>query len=328
MHSSFKEYLTEGVGFSQYPYKLENREEEISVLTPYYKSIQNKPNKPIKTLGFPFEYAYEKSVYNITGKPLSVFCVESLDPEIKQPETVRLNNARAFMKECPGSRVYIPALKKGDVYTPVSNVKMKHVISNIPHTKILKTDKMEEEGNLEDRKVNLSDVPVFQRVSASRSDIEDYSKWNNVTNTTFDIIDLDYVAGPHVENFFEVYSMWRKLNTSGVLLVTFALQHQSARTGVELRHQEEYPEHAALYTIKHFQNTQPSNSFFTLDEHKIKRFGLFKRTPRCVLESQNVLNNVIERLSKVFPSPVYANMYLGAKGNPQSTIMGRLAFIK
>lgn len=318
MYSSFKEFINEGTGFSEYPYKKENRATETATLTPYYKAI---PSKTISIVSFPYEYAFEENLYNITGKPIDVYFVESLDPQIKQPGQVRLKNARDFMDRCPGSTVYFPTVKKGDIYVPVANSRMKEVFDRIPVTK--------------SRNGTLGELPGFLPVRKQQNDTKPDIRQNTSNSkgpknfVLYDIIDLDYVAAPHVENLHEVYSMWRKLKPSGVLLVTFALQHTQGRTNLENSHEQIYKELAEPYKIKNLQNTFPNNPHFKLNTQVVKQYGLFKRKIPILAQSQNVLNNVIDRLTKTrMPAPVYTNIYLGGEGHSASTIMGRIAWVK
>jgi len=324
MNLSFEEFFSEDIQdteFSTYEYKLENRKTETEALSPYYRAITSKR---VSVLGFPYQYAFEKNLYKITGKPIDAYFAESLNPRVKDPKAVRLEYAKNFVKECPGSQVYFPTVMKGDEFVAVANSRMKEVIGQIP---LIRNDKFIEDTPIfvpvrqKKRYGNVSDLKGTRTAITRRAITRKFNQ--------FDIIDLDYVTAPHMENLYEVYSMWRKLKPNGILLVTFALQHTRGRTNLESSREQTYKELSEPYKIKNLQNTFPNNPHFKLNTQGIRQYGLFKRKMSVLTQSQNVLNNVIDRLSKTrMPAPVYTNIYLGGEGNSTSTIMGRIAWVK
>jgi len=314
---TFKEYIIEQEKkeeYTTYEYKLANRLTEFDVMTKYYKAISSER---INILTFPYQYAFEEELIKVTNKPLNVFTAEWLQEKPKN----RFIWALDFLKKHPESNVYHPVTKKGDVYKDVANASMAGLMNgrlvSPPH---------HNRPPITRRRLTADDDP----------DITDEQRAiNNVKQEYveppkgYDVIDLDYVNSPGMENIQWSRYAWKLLTSKGVLLLTFALNKSQ---GYDNAQKEFLKKHDTMHTLKHgidvLQKT-PKSSHYQLDDSKSDKYGLAPRTPSVVSKCSDVLNNLIDLLcnrSGGLPIPVYSNMYQGGEG--KGYIMGRIIFVK
>ena len=316
---TFKEYITEQgerKGFSKYSFKLANRANEFDVMAKYYKAISSER---INILTFPYQYAFEEELIKVTNKPLNVFTAEWLQQDI--PPENRYIWALDFLKKHPESNVYHPVTKKGDVYKDVANAPMAGLMSgrlvSPPHHGLPPITR---------RRLTADDHPdVTDEQRAINNVKQEYIE----PPKFYDVIYLDYVNSPNIQNIRWSRYAWNLLTSKGVLLLTFALNKSQ---GYDNAQKEFIKKHDKMYTLKHgievLQKT-PRSSHYQLDDSKKDKYGLTPRASDVVNKCSDVLNNTIDLLCNKaggLPSPVYSNIYQGGEG--KGYIMGRIIFVK
>ena len=270
---------------------------------------------------FPYQYAFEEKLINVTNKPLNVFTAEWIKK--KGANRLRFKWALNFLSKYPESRVYIPVNKKGDIYKDVANSAMAELMSgrlvSPPHHELPPITR---------RRITANDR---LSITGKQKDINNVKQEYVEPPELYDVIDLDYVNSPNIVNIKWSKYAWNLLASKGVLLLTFALIKSQ---GYDNARKEHIKKHDAMYTLKHgieaLQKT-PRSSHYQLDDTKKVTYGIHERGDEVVNSCSDVLNNTIDLLCNRpggLPLPVYSNMYQGGDNETIGYIMGRIIFVK
>ena len=206
--------------YGRYKYKLMNRLRENS--DENIRRIINNMSGRASILSFPFDYNFESNILkNFNGpKALDIYSAERLKAEKGEDvERLRVNKARKFLRNHPGSRVFFPA-----EYIKYDNYDM--------------FNKNKHQGELV--KVASKDVDV-ENVLNGQFGFVDVNKMgyrcgviaycgyvaadmSMVKLPVCDIIDLDYITGPSFQMMMQIRKAYKYLKQGGLLMVGINLR--------------------------------------------------------------------------------------------------------
>lgn len=296
--------------FSDYPFKLKNRDSEFEALEPHLRKLPFE----INMLSFPYQYAYEKRLIKmLPNRRFNIFSAE-------RPQQSDKNKIRPYHQ----AKIFMKALGKSDKYNVFVPIKFRKSAKNKATKRAAKVT-----GN----KYYPLDSPHFSLLGGKdKIGIIDNAVWGQVNHTSWsvvqsepiplpglDLVDLDYVDSWGPERNAEIESLWKRLNRGGIMIMSFAT------------HSQYWERRAKMFAgnrIKKFRADTLKSQQPKAKAYKFNPENSYGINPELGDETQRMVNNIVDHYKHTLKAkPIYANAYKGGDAIKSRTMI-RLAFKK
>jgi hypothetical protein len=303
--------------YGRYKYKLMNRLRENS--DENIRIIINNMSGRASILSFPFDYNFESNILQNYEGPseLDVYSAERLKPQSKEQdvERSRVNKARKFLRNHPGSRVFFPAeYIKYDNYDMFSKNKHQGELVKVASKDV-------DVENVLNGKFGFVDVNKM----GYRCGVIAYCGYvaadmSMVKLPVCDIIDLDYITGPSFQMMMQIRKAYKYLKQGGLLMVGINLR--GFRGGEAKKDRDMFK----MYTPKTYRTIGDKN--YDVPEQQQREYGI--TNDDSYEKYNNITFNVLMMIKndlKVPLTPIYVNHYRGGTDNKGHAML-RLGFTK